>query len=92
VLEAGCGQGGFLERLAQGAARDGRKLGGAVGFDPAYRGPTAAPGAAVRIEARLFDREAAQAIGRAIDMNPNYRGEIAATVQRQGWPFELWEG
>ena len=68
VLEVGCGQGGFLERLAQGAAREGRKLGGAIGFDPAYRGPTAAPGAAVRIEARPFDREAAQAIGRTIDV------------------------
>ncbi len=68
LLEVGCGQGGFLERLAGVAAREGRKLGGAVGFDPAYRGSVAAPGAAVRIEARLFDREAALAIGRAIDV------------------------
>lgn len=68
VLEVGCGQGGFLERLAQGAARDGRQLGGAIGFDPAYRGPTATWGSAVRIEAKLFDREAAEAIGRKIDV------------------------
>ncbi len=65
VLEVGCGQGGFLDRLA---ARAGRQLGGAVGFDPAYRGPVAGPEAAVRIEAKLFDREAALAIGRAIDV------------------------
>lgn len=68
VLEVGCGQGGFLERLAAVAAQDGRALGGAVGFDPAYRGSAAAPDAAVRIEAKLFDRAAALAIGRAIDL------------------------
>ncbi len=68
VLEVGCGQGGFLERLAAVAARNGRKLGGAVGFDPAYRGPATDPSAAVRLEAKLFDREAARSIGRAIDV------------------------
>jgi SAM-dependent methyltransferase len=65
VLEVGCGQGGFLERLAH---RAGGRLGGAIGFDPAYRGVTAAHGAAVRIEAKLFDRAAAESIGRDIDV------------------------
>ncbi|MFA7431927.1 MAG: class I SAM-dependent methyltransferase [Rhodospirillaceae bacterium] len=61
VLEVGCGQGYFLTRLAQ-AAPSGTPL---VGFDPAWRGgDPPAPG--IEIHARLFDRAAAESLGRPI--------------------------
>jgi cyclopropane fatty-acyl-phospholipid synthase-like methyltransferase len=58
VLEVGCGQGGFVRRLADAAPG---RLNTVIGFDPAYRGdPAPAPG--VRFEARYFDRAAADAV------------------------------
>lgn len=63
VLEVGCGQGYFLERLA---ARSPRPLAGALGFDPAWRGTeTKAP---IRIQARLFDADAAAEIADPISV------------------------
>lgn len=57
VLEVGCGQGHFLERLLRG-----RPLRG-IGFDPAFRGMGPA---GVRIEAKRFDRSVAESLGEAI--------------------------
>lgn len=72
VLEVGCGQGVFLARLAKVAARDGKRLGGAIGFDPAYRSSQYVADTAaeipVEIHARMFDHAAAMAIGRPIDL------------------------
>jgi SAM-dependent methyltransferase len=62
ILEVGCGQGVFLERLIQRATRP---LGAAIGFDPAWRGGTTREPLA--IHARLFDEDAAAALGFAID-------------------------
>ena len=68
VLEIGCGQGGFLARLAAVAARNGRRLGRGIGFDPAFRSSRHAADASVEIHAALFDHAAAEAIGRPIDL------------------------
>ncbi len=58
VLEVGCGQGGFVRRLAELAPG---RLSTVMGFDPAYRGdPTPTPG--VQFAARYFDRAAAEAV------------------------------
>jgi hypothetical protein len=61
VLEVGCGQGYFLERLVKLAPRP---LGSALGFDPSFRGEANPP---LRIQARYFDRAAADEIQAAID-------------------------
>lgn len=61
VLEVGCGQGYFLTRLAEAAAA-GTPL---IGFDPAWRGGDA-PAPGVEIQPRLFDRAAAESLGRPI--------------------------
>jgi cyclopropane fatty-acyl-phospholipid synthase-like methyltransferase len=61
VLEVGCGQGYFLERLASLSAHP---LGGALGFDPSFRGEAKPP---LRIQARYFDRAAAEEIQASID-------------------------
>ena len=61
VLEVGCGQGYFLERLAKLAPTP---LGGALGFDPSFRGETKPP---LKIQARYFDRAAAEEIQAKID-------------------------
>jgi hypothetical protein len=61
VLEVGCGQGYFLERLANLAPAP---LGGALGFDPSFRGQAKPP---LKIQARYFDRAAAAEIQANID-------------------------
>lgn len=58
VVEVGCGQGYFLERLV---ARAGGRLTKAIGFDPAYRGETGGAGL-LRFERRIFDEESAAEI------------------------------
>jgi SAM-dependent methyltransferase len=68
VLEVGCGQGGFLARLAAVAAREGRRLDRAIGFDPAFRGSKSPTHSSLEIHAKLFDHDAAMAIGRPIDL------------------------
>lgn len=62
ILEVGCGQGYFLERLAKLARAP---LGAALGFDPSFRGVAPAP---LRIQARFFDRAAAKDIQAPIDI------------------------
>jgi hypothetical protein len=61
VLEVGCGQGYFLERLASLSTKP---LGGALGFDPSFRGEAKPP---LKIQARYFDRAAAAEIQADID-------------------------
>jgi len=61
VLEVGCGQGYFLERLANLAPSP---LGAAIGFDPSFRGEARPP---LKIQARYFDRAAAEEIQANID-------------------------
>lgn len=52
VVEVGCGQGTFLERLCEAGDNMG------VGFDPAYRGPLDPPGP-VRFEQRYYGADCA---------------------------------
>jgi SAM-dependent methyltransferase len=62
ILEVGCGQGYFLERLVNLARAP---LGAALGFDPSFRGVAPAP---LQIQARVFDRAAAEEIRAPIDI------------------------
>lgn len=61
ILEIGCGQGYFLERLAKLSSRP---LGAIVGFDPSFRGEVKYP---LKIWPRHFDRAATKDIQGAID-------------------------
>jgi SAM-dependent methyltransferase len=59
LLEIGCGQGDFLNRLADAL---GGNLGQLVGFDPAYRTESPIP-AAARIERERFSAETSARLG-----------------------------
>ncbi|HLV21684.1 MAG TPA: class I SAM-dependent methyltransferase [Polyangiaceae bacterium] len=66
VLEIGCGRGLFLHRLA---ARAGRRLAGAIGFDPAWRPERSAPlPSTITVHRRRFDACAAQSLPVAPDL------------------------
>lgn len=49
IVEVGCGQGQFLQRLVSEGCNRG------VGFDPSYAGPAGLQGEAIRFESRYYD-------------------------------------